>query len=536
MMCILKTGQGCFNAYVLKKGWYALLTPIAITLLFFLSLSGFFIIGNGRPAYAGLFINEFMALNSSTIEDPEDPNSYEDWIEIYNSGNSAVPIGGMYITDDLTNPTKWRIPAGLSIPPKGYLLFWTDNDDDQGQKHTNFRLSADGEEIGLFNSDGATLVDSIVFGAQLTDISYGRYPDGGTDWGFMSPTPDAANGQHNAPPVITKTAHSPLLPAAGDAVWVTCAVTDDGSVSSVTLTYNSGSGFNNNVPMLDNGSNNDGAAGDGIFGAKISAAFQTTGAAIDYYITALDNLGVKFTDPVGAPASSYCYIVGYTPPSLFINEFMADNKGTIEDPDDPNSYEDWIEIYNAGVSSVDAGGMFMSDNMKNPAKWLMPPVIIPAGGFLFILADNEEDQALAAIHAGFKLSKEGGEIGLFDTVAKRNMTIDKMIYGKQQADASCGRMFDGVDPWVISGNSTPGYSNAFPAGRCTMIWTFSFSTGSLSFIKDMGGFIQSIDRITESSGKRESAYIFWGRASGKDFSIEQGGSYVMTMTSPFVLP
>ena len=59
-----------------------------------------------------------------------------------------INIGGMYLTDNLGNPTKWQIPAGLSIEGGEYIIFYADDDDEQGDTHTNFKLSADGEEIG----------------------------------------------------------------------------------------------------------------------------------------------------------------------------------------------------------------------------------------------------------------------------------------------------------------------------------------------------------------------------------------------------
>ena len=134
-----------------------------------------------------LAINELMASNSDIIQDPQ--GEYDDWIEIHNFGRDAINIGGMYLTDNLSIPTKWRIPAN-TIPSGGYLLIWADNDTTDSGLHANFKLSSDGEEIGLFDSDGVTLIDSIIFTDQTTDISFGRYPDG-TDnrrfFGFPSP-------------------------------------------------------------------------------------------------------------------------------------------------------------------------------------------------------------------------------------------------------------------------------------------------------------------------------------------------------------
>ncbi|MHC4889962.1 MAG: LamG-like jellyroll fold domain-containing protein, partial [Planctomycetota bacterium] len=145
-----------------------------------------------------LVINEFMASNSSgsDINDPQ--GDHDDWLEIYNTGNVAVDIGGMYITDNLSNPTKCRIPDDspndTTISPYGHLVIWADEDSEDGPLHVEFKLSSGGDEIGLFDTDGNTLVDSIIFDDQVADISYGRYPDSGDMWRFMGfPTPEAQN-------------------------------------------------------------------------------------------------------------------------------------------------------------------------------------------------------------------------------------------------------------------------------------------------------------------------------------------------------
>jgi len=143
-----------------------------------------------------LVINELMASNSSVSRDPQD--QYDDWIEIYNYGFDAIDIGGMYLTDDLSDTTKWRIPtnnpSATTIPAGGFLLIWADNDTNDAGLHANFKLDAGGEEIGLFDSDGFTLIDSITFGGQTTDISYGRYPDADDNQRFFSfPSPGAQN-------------------------------------------------------------------------------------------------------------------------------------------------------------------------------------------------------------------------------------------------------------------------------------------------------------------------------------------------------
>jgi hypothetical protein len=144
-----------------------------------------------------LYINEFMAQNDSTLADPDGGGGYPDWIEIYNAGTSRVDLGGMYLTDDLANPTKWRVPDGVVIAAGGYLIVWADSDPDQGSTHTSFGLSTEGEEIGLFNTvaNGYAAIDTVTFGPQQSDVSYGRSPDGSGTWRtFSTPTPGQSNG------------------------------------------------------------------------------------------------------------------------------------------------------------------------------------------------------------------------------------------------------------------------------------------------------------------------------------------------------
>ena len=151
--------------------------------------------GNWLVEGCPLVINEFMASNDTTYADGQ--GEYDDWIEIYNPSGNAIDVGGMYITDDLGDLTKYRIPEGFSaqttIMPNSYLLLWADEDVSDGPLHLDFKLSADGEEIGLFDNDGAGLVDSVVFDNQTTDISFGRTANGGEQWHTLTASPNASN-------------------------------------------------------------------------------------------------------------------------------------------------------------------------------------------------------------------------------------------------------------------------------------------------------------------------------------------------------
>lgn len=135
-----------------------------------------------------LFINEFMAANDGTPEDP-------DWIEIHNSGNTEVDMQNLYLTNDLSNPTKYQIPPGVIIPAGGFVVFYAYNDPEQDPDHPNFNLDASGGDIAIFKPDGITEVDHYNYGNQLPDQSEGRCPDGDINWEFFdTPTLGATNG------------------------------------------------------------------------------------------------------------------------------------------------------------------------------------------------------------------------------------------------------------------------------------------------------------------------------------------------------
>ncbi len=157
---------------------------------------------------AQVFINEFMASNTGSIVDP-DYNESADWLELYNAGNSSVNLSGYFLSDNFSDPSKWQIPAGTQIEAKGFLMIWADGYDIG--LHTNFKISADGEELGIYNST-ATLIDTVTFGLQEPNISMGRKTDGGAEWGvFIQPTPGAANSNENFDGVVYHVPHYSVL-------------------------------------------------------------------------------------------------------------------------------------------------------------------------------------------------------------------------------------------------------------------------------------------------------------------------------------
>ncbi len=223
--------------------------PFFITLLFLI---------NAAFINAQVTINELMASNENTIVD--NAGAHSDWVELYNSGGTALDLAGYYLTDDYANLKKFRFtttPGQVVVPANGYLLIWASSSVASGVNHTSFSLSASGEKIALVLPDGQGIVDSLTFGPQRMDISYGRLPNGGSVFKyFTSSTPGAANTSANSynellsPPAFSHAGgfySSPFtLTISHSDPGVTIYYTTDGSVpSAASLTPQSYSYRNN---------------------------------------------------------------------------------------------------------------------------------------------------------------------------------------------------------------------------------------------------------------------------------------------------
>jgi len=139
----------------------------------------------GGPPSGPIVINEVLADNDTG--DRDEQGEFEDWIELYNRGAQRYDLSGHYLSDNLSNKTKWKFPTGTAIPAGGYLRVWADDEPGEGPLHATFKLDADGEEVALFDTDARAnaLLDAVIFGDQRGDRSFGRVPDGGPNLFFL---------------------------------------------------------------------------------------------------------------------------------------------------------------------------------------------------------------------------------------------------------------------------------------------------------------------------------------------------------------
>ena len=124
------------------------------------------------------------------------------------------------------------------------------------------------------------------------------------------------------------------------------------------------------------------------------------------------------------------------PPPVRINEWMADNVSTLNDPTF-GAFSDWFELFNLSTNTVNLAGWMLSDDPGLPGKFVVPSgVSITGRSFLLIWADNRGLLTNGELHAKFKLKAAGDEILISDP---QGTLVDSVAFGMQTQDVSQGR-------------------------------------------------------------------------------------------------
>ncbi len=135
---------------------------------------------DGQPVRSGLVINEFMADNTTTVQDPCRPGDYPDWIELYNATDDVIVLDGLYLTDDLDDPTKWQIRPAISGPTLREEIARRLSEHHRWPPEDMWMLSRDLAAVrSLFTNSGITQFSADLRGAivdVLADPAYGFDP------------------------------------------------------------------------------------------------------------------------------------------------------------------------------------------------------------------------------------------------------------------------------------------------------------------------------------------------------------------------
>ncbi len=403
-------------------------------------------------ASAAVVINEIM------YNTPGSPDI--EWLELYNSGDSAIELDDWYLLD--SDPLHPICLLSGDLGPGQFLVVVGDfneftpqypgvsnvNVNDFDPNGTGFGLSNSSDTINLYDDDGE-LQDTVTY------FDSGDWPnsaDGdGPSLELVSPllennvssawdpslvtygTPGQQNStfMDNQAPIIHDTDREPRLPVSGQDVLITALVSDQEGLQSVELFVDIGAGFVVQA-MIDDGNHGDGAAADSLFGASIAS--QPDGTLVKYYVQATDALGQITTKPSTAPVAYRAYTVGHMVPPLFVSEIVANNATGMVDEMGEN--DDWVEIWNGGLFPVDLTGMYLTDNLGDHRNWMLPSVVLQPAQFYIVWCDGDTEQGIN--HASFGLASSGEEIGLYDNEEGGNTIIDGFIFGIMAPDASYG--------------------------------------------------------------------------------------------------
>ena len=237
-------------------------------------------------------------------------NSLE-WVELFNRGTNAINLNGWHISKGV----KFALP-NVTIPAGGYLVIsantnafsarypgvgnvignWlgvlSNNGDTlelerpDGTVEDTVSYASEGDwairqrgpfDLGHFGWEWFTEADGLGKSLELRNPDMpNKYGQNWRDSAAAGGTPGAANSvrTNDIAPLIEEVAHFPAIPKSTNSVLITATVLDElPSGFTVTLFYRTDANPQNNpflaVPMFDAGTNGDGLAGDGVYGALL---------------------------------------------------------------------------------------------------------------------------------------------------------------------------------------------------------------------------------------------------------------------------
>ncbi|HYG35272.1 MAG TPA: lamin tail domain-containing protein, partial [Clostridia bacterium] len=331
-------------------------------------------------------INEVLASNQ-TLTNKNGTTS--DWVELFNLSSEPVDISGLSLTDDPNVPHKFVFAAGSLIAGGDSLLVYCDNNQPAATNSAGFSLNASGGSLFLFDraASGGGMLDAISFGLQVADYSIGRMPNGLGTWTLNMPTPASANASAGLGNVASLTVNEWMADPSSGSDWFELYNSGEQPVSLGGLYFTDdlskptlspvaplsfiGTGANGFIKFQADGNLNAGAD-------HVKFALSKSGETIGLYspagilITAVRFEGQKpgvsqghfpdgSTNTVDFSLTSSPGESNYLPlPQVVINEVLTHTDLPLEDA---------VEFYNAGDTSLDIGGWFLSNSQEDLKKF-----------------------------------------------------------------------------------------------------------------------------------------------------------------------
>ncbi len=481
--------------------------------------------GNGAAAASGVVrINEVMTSNKGAV--PDENGDFPDWVELYNTSDTAVDISGFGLSDDMLVAAKWAFPSGTVIPAKSYLVVFCSGDVTKGTHHASFKLSSD-DQLILSNASGHP-VDSLKLRPVSAGAVLARAEDG--TWQestFLSPGyPNTEEGaaQYRATlqtnvvdngvrinEFMASNATTLSGPQGDYPDWIElynpmgqdvdisgCGLSDDEN-QPMKWTIPEGTTIPANGFFVIHCSGRDGLI-EGILNApfslrayKESVVFSDPkGGIIDSFAFTEQQADISMArvpdgtgewKPMAQPTPGYPNtedgfaafnsMSALPTGALLLSEVMSNNAGSYTVN---NGTPDWIELHNSSSEPINLSGYALSDNPNNPALWRFPDVTIEPGGYLVVLATGNDvkDTQKKTLETNFSISASGDVVLLYSPEGE---LLDKLQMAQAGADISFGRA-DGKLYYYAS--PTPGAANGQGSLGVTAVPLFSTLPGVYS--------------------------------------------------------
>ena len=393
----------------------------------------------GSPNYLAtnttLLVNEIM-VRAETYLAPGASRAV-DWIELVNTGSTAVSLSGHSLSVGQRRPGQWVFPAGVTLPANGFLVVHGDAERPASTTaaaplNLGRNLANSGGGVYWFDPRGQ-LLDAIEFGFALPDRTIGR---AGNSWQLLvAPTPGQANA---APAALGDPAAVRLNEwmAGGEANdWVEVfnpqslpvdlgglRLTDDPSLAGQSASLLRPLSFVAAGGWVSWTADGEADQGPDHLAFKLSRLGETVrlyssaNALVDSVDLLAQTSGVsegRFPDGgpdlVRFPGTASRDAANFLPlPTVVINEVL-----THTDP----PLEDAIELRNLGSQAVDLSGWYLSNETENWQKYRIPDhTVLPAGGYR-VFYENHFNASAAGPLAFALNSAHGGEVWLSATAA-----------------------------------------------------------------------------------------------------------------------